>query len=174
MSVPERRSDFATSRAFRTTPVSEGLRLPPGGAGPKVFEAGELPGSRKIYRMKTVEWLARLDAARTREEVKSILHAYVNCWSSYDRAQLPETCRLPAAAADLDLARLAHCIERELDSFDLDRTRGRLLKVLEIFTARAIARVERLEEIAAGIDGPLAAVPSFAFMKHGPASALPG
>ncbi|MGZ5038492.1 MAG: hypothetical protein ACXWHB_02895 [Usitatibacter sp.] len=123
--------------------------------------------------MRTVEWLARLDAAKTRDDVAAVLHAYVNCWSSYDRAQLPESCRLPAHAADMDLARLAVCIERELDSFDLDRTRERLLKVLEIFTARAIARVERLEEIAAGIDMPLPACATLAFMKPGPASALP-
>lgn len=124
--------------------------------------------------MKTVEWLARLDAARTREDVKSILHAYVNCWSSYDRAQLPESCRLPAGAADLDLEKLARHVERELDSFDLDRTRERLLKVLEIFTARAIARVERLEEIAAGMEVPLPGCPTFGFATPGGSSALLG
>ena len=122
--------------------------------------------------MKTVEWLARMDAARSAEEVLLVLHAYVNCWSSYDRAQLPESCRVAADPLAIDLAALARNVTRELESFDLDRTRERLLKVLEIFVARAIARTRALADGVPAVDAPLP-VPVFSFMKPGPASVIP-
>lgn len=122
--------------------------------------------------MKTVEWLARLDTARSREEVLLVLHAYVNCWSSYDRAQLPESCRISPDPLKIDLDALARNVARELESFDLDRTRERLLKVLDIFTARAKACVKRVEQGVPAIEAPLP-VPVYSFMKPGPGSVLP-
>jgi hypothetical protein len=124
--------------------------------------------------MKTIEWLARLDAAKTPQQVSSVIHDYVSCWSSYDRAQLPESCRLAAPPSSRELGRIEKSIAAELDRFDLDRTRERLLKVLDIFVARGRARIAHLEALEAGIEGLLPGGASFAFMKPGTTLPLRG
>src|SRR5258706_4374344 len=94
--------------------------------------------------MRTTQWLALLDHSQSSDEVLGVLGRFVASWSSYDRAQLPETCRVPVAPRRDDLARLALALPHEMDRFDLDRTRAQLLKRLEIFVLHAMARVSRL------------------------------
>lgn len=123
--------------------------------------------------MKTAEWIARLDNSDSTDEVLATLGAFVMSWSSYDRAQLPESCRVPDAPRRVDLARLALALPCEIDRFDLDRTRAQLLKRLEIFVARAMVRVSQL----ATQQGPsflphLADLPTFSFLPIGPHSEL--
>ncbi len=123
--------------------------------------------------MKTLEWFARLDAAQSSDEILATLGAFVASWSSYDRAQLPETCRVPAAPRREDLARVALALPPELDRFDLDRTRAQLLKRLEIFLAHAMARVSQLaSQQAASFVPPLGNVPVFSFLPVGPHSEI--
>jgi hypothetical protein len=123
--------------------------------------------------MKTPEWLARLDAAKSPEAVLSTLDAYVASWSAYDRAQLPQNCRLPRVSRAADVSRLALEIAQEMDRFDIDRTRSRLLKVLEIFVARALVRISQLEaEQLEPLPESLAQIPAFSFLRAGPHSLL--
>ena len=123
--------------------------------------------------MKTVEWLARLDAAQTSEDVLATLGAFVASWSSYDRAQLPETCRIPDAPRRDDLARIALALPLEMGRLDVDRTRAQLLKRLEIFVARALVRVSQIAtEKAAAFVPPMDEIPTFSFLPIGPHSEL--
>ena len=123
--------------------------------------------------MRTVEWIARLDSADSSAEVLVTLGAFLMSWSSYDRAQLPESCRVPDAPRRDDLARLALALPHEMQRFDIDRTRKQLLKRLEIFVARAMVRVSQL----ATLHGPsfvphLGELPSSSFLPVGPHSEL--
>jgi len=123
--------------------------------------------------MKTIEWLARLDAARSSEDVLSTLGQFVASWSSYDRAQLPESCRVPLAPRRDDLARLALALPSEMERFDVDRTRAQLLKRLELFVARAVARVSQLaSQQAHSFVPPLGELPTYSFLPVGPHSEL--
>ncbi len=122
--------------------------------------------------MRTIEWLARLDAASSSDDVLSTLGQFVASWSSYDRAQLPESCRVPPAPRREDLARLALALPQEMDRFDVDRTRAQLLKRLEIFVARAMARVSQLASQQAPFLPPLGPVPTFSFLPVGPYSEI--
>ena len=122
--------------------------------------------------MKTTEWLARLDAARSSDEVLATLGAFVASWSSYDRAQLPETCRIPATPRRDDLARLALALPLEIGRFDVDRTRAQLLKRLEIFVARAMVRVSHIASQQASAFVPVGHLPAFSFLPIGPHSEI--
>jgi hypothetical protein len=126
--------------------------------------------------MKTIEWLARLDAANNSEEVLAALGGYVASWSSYDRAQLPESCRLPDRPRREDLARVALSLPQEMERFDIDRTRERLLKALEIFVARALVRVSQIASEQArqapGFVPPLENMPALSFLPVGPHSEI--
>lgn len=123
--------------------------------------------------MKTVEWLARLDNASSSDEILATFGEFVASWSSYDRAQLPETCRVPEAPRRDDLARLALALPLEMDRFDLDRTRAHLLKRLEIFVARAMVRVSQLaSQQAHSFVPPLGELPTYSFLPVGPHSEL--
>ena len=123
--------------------------------------------------MRTIEWLARLDAARSSDDVLATLGQFVASWSSYDRAQLPESCRMPLAPRRDDLARLALALPLEMERFDLDRTRAQLLKRLELFVARALARVSQLaSQQATPFVPPLGHVPTFSFLPPGPHSEI--
>ena len=122
--------------------------------------------------MKTVEWIAKLDCASSSEEVLATLGEFVASWSLYDRAQLPETCRVPAAPRRDDLARLALALPVEMDRFDVDRTRTQLLKRLEIFVARALVRVSQLASQQASFIPPIGALPTASFLPIGPHSEL--
>lgn len=123
--------------------------------------------------MKTVEWIARLDGAESSDEILALLGEFVASWSSYDRAQLPESCRVPAAPRRDDLARLALALPVEMDRFDLDRTRANLLRRLEIFVARALVRVSQLAtQQAPSFVPPLGDLPTFSFLPVGPHSEI--
>ena len=123
--------------------------------------------------MKTAQWLARLDAANSSNEILATLGEFVASWSSYDRAQLPESCRVPVAPRRDDLARVALALPAEMARFDLDRTRAQLLKRLEIFVARAIVRVSQLaSQQAPSFVPPLGEVPTFSFLPVGPHSEI--
>ena len=123
--------------------------------------------------MKTVEWIARLDNADSSDEVLATLGEFVVSWSSYDRAQLPETCRVPEAPRRDDLARLALALPLEMDRFDVDRTRAQLLKRLEIFVARAMVRVSQLAtRQGPTFVPPLGEIPAVSFLPVGPHSEL--
>jgi len=123
--------------------------------------------------MKTIEWLARLDAARSSDDVLSIVGQFVASWSPYDRAQLPESCRVPPAPRRDHLARLALALPAEMERFDVDRTRAQLLKRLELFVARAMARVSQLaSQQALSFVPPLGHVPTFSFLPVGPHSEI--
>ena len=123
--------------------------------------------------MKTIEWLARLDAAKSSGDVLATLGQFVASWSSYDRAQLPESCRIPAVPRRDDLARVALALPLEMDRFDLDRTRAQLLERLEIFVARAMVRVSQIaSEQAPAFVPPLGELPKFSFLPVGPHSEL--
>jgi hypothetical protein len=125
--------------------------------------------------MKTVQWLARLDSAASSDEVLAALGEFVSSWSSYDRAQLPETCRVPVSPRRDDLARLALALPVEMDRFDLDRTRAQLLKRLEIFVARAMLRVSQLaSQQASAFVPPVGKLPAFSFLPVGPHSEIAG
>ena len=122
--------------------------------------------------MKTTEWLARLDGAASSDEVLAALGEFVASWSSYDRAQLPQTCRVPVAPRRDDLAHLALALPLEMDRFDVDRTRAQLLKRLEIFVARAIVRVSQLASQQASAFVPVGELPAFSFLPVGPHSEI--
>jgi hypothetical protein len=122
--------------------------------------------------MKTVEWIAKLDSAGSSDEVLATLGEFVASWSSYDRAQLPETCRVPEVPRRDDLARLALALPLEMDRFDIDRTRAQLLKRLEIFVARAMVRVSQLASQHASFVPPIGTLPTFSFLPVGPHSEL--
>ncbi len=123
--------------------------------------------------MKTIEWLARLDAAKTSSEVLVALGEFLASWSSYDRAQLPESCRVPSAPRRHDLARLALALPLEMDRFDLDRTRAQLLKRLELFVVRDMARVSRIaSEQGPAFVPPLGELPRASFLPVGPHSEI--
>ena len=123
--------------------------------------------------MKTAQWMARLDNAASSDEVLAVLGEFLASWSSYDRAQLPEACRVPAAPRRDDLARLALALPLEMDRFDVDRTRAQLLKRLEIFVARAMVRVSQLaSQQAHSFVPPLGELPTFSFLPVGPHSEL--
>ena len=125
--------------------------------------------------MKTIEWLARLDAARSSDEVLSILGEFIASWSSYDRAQLPESCRMPLVPRREDLARLALALPLEMERFDVDRTRAQLLGRLEIFVARSMVRVSQIaSQQAPSFVPPLGPVPTFSFLPVGPHSEIAG
>jgi hypothetical protein len=125
--------------------------------------------------MKTLEWIARVDNAKSSDEILAVLGEFIGSWSSYDRAQLPEACRVPAAPRRDDLARLALALPLEMDRFDIDRTRAQLLKRLEIFVARAMVRVSQLaSQQPPSFVPPLGDVPTFSFLPVGPHSELAG
>ena len=120
-----------------------------------------------------MEWLARLDTAKSSEEILATLGQFVASWSSYDRAQLPESCRVPLDPRRDDLARVALAVPTELVRFDVDRTRAQLLKRLEIFVARAMVRVSQLaSQQAATFVPPLGNMPTFSFLPVGPHSEI--
>ena len=123
--------------------------------------------------MKTLQWMARLDAAQSSDDILAALGDFIASWSSYDRAQLPETCRVPAAPRRDDLARLALAIPLEMDRFDVDRTRAQLLKRLEIFVARAVVRVSQLAtQQAPSFVPPIGNLPTTSFLPIGPHSEI--
>jgi hypothetical protein len=125
--------------------------------------------------MRTTQWLALLDNAHSSDEVLGVLGQFVASWSSYDRAQLPETCRVPIAPRRDDLARLALALPHEMDRFDLDRTRAQLLKRLEIFVLHAMARVSQLAtEQAPAFLPPVVVVPTYSLLPVGPHSEIAG
>ena len=130
-----------------------------------------------LSKMKTAEWLALLDAAKSSEDILAVLGRFVASWSSYDRAQLPETCRVPVAPRRDDLARLALALPMEMERFDVDRTRAQLLRRLEIFVARAVVRVSQIasqqaQAHAASAFVPVGELPTFSFLPVGPHSEL--
>ena len=123
--------------------------------------------------MKTTQWIARLDQAKSSDEVLAALGEYMASWSSYDCAQLPEACRVAATPRRDDLARLALALPLEMERFDVDRTRLQLLKRLEIFVARAVVRVAQIaSQQAPSFVPPVGEVPTFSFLPVGPHSEI--
>jgi hypothetical protein len=72
-----------------------------------------------------------------------------------------------------DVARLALAIPNELERFDLDKTRARLLKMLEIFIARALVRVSQIASEQAVPFIPPVELPPHSLLPVGPHSELP-
>jgi hypothetical protein len=60
-----------------------------------------------------------------------------------------------------------------MDRFDVDRTRASLLKRLELFVARAMARVSQIaSQEPPSFVPPLGHVPTFSFLGVGPHSEI--